>query len=164
MARTLSRSAIAPAQMTEPTTVPVATVDDLRGRMRRKSQLKGRQIDDSALDEVRSQIEELQGLRRGSIKLVASQALAPQFMPQLVADFRRLCGEDSRQRDAAAGSGLGGKQRCQHAQGVGEDVCGVRDNAGAVHGNTALGADKTRPPFLADAFARVTAGVHDHPV
>lgn len=43
----------------------------------------------SALDEVRSQIEELQGLRRGSVKVVASQALAPQFMPQLVADFRR---------------------------------------------------------------------------
>ena len=43
----------------------------------------------SALDEVRSEIEELQGLRRGSVKLVASQALAPQFMPQLVADFRR---------------------------------------------------------------------------
>lgn len=43
----------------------------------------------SALDEVRSEIEELQGLRRGSVKLVASQALAPQFMPRLVAEFRR---------------------------------------------------------------------------
>lgn len=43
----------------------------------------------SALDDVRSQIEELQGMRRGSVKIVASQALAPQFMPQLVADFRR---------------------------------------------------------------------------
>jgi DNA-binding transcriptional LysR family regulator len=43
----------------------------------------------SALDEVRSEIEELQGLRRGSVKVVASQALAPQFMPQLVAEFRR---------------------------------------------------------------------------
>jgi DNA-binding transcriptional LysR family regulator len=43
----------------------------------------------SALDEVRSEIEELQGLRRGSVKLVASQALAPEFMPRLVADFRR---------------------------------------------------------------------------
>jgi DNA-binding transcriptional LysR family regulator len=43
----------------------------------------------SALDEVRSEIEELQGLRRGSVKLVASQALAPEFMPKLVADFRR---------------------------------------------------------------------------
>lgn len=43
----------------------------------------------SALDEVRSEIEELQGLRRGNVKLVASQALAPQFMPRLVADFRR---------------------------------------------------------------------------
>lgn len=43
----------------------------------------------SALEEVRSEIEELQGLRRGSVKLVASQALAPEFMPQLVAEFRR---------------------------------------------------------------------------
>lgn len=41
-----------------------------------------------ALDEVRSQIEELQGLRRGLVRVVASQALAPQFMPRLVADFR----------------------------------------------------------------------------
>jgi DNA-binding transcriptional LysR family regulator len=43
----------------------------------------------SALDEVRSQIEELQGLRRGSVRVVASQALAPQFMPRLVAEFRK---------------------------------------------------------------------------
>lgn len=43
----------------------------------------------SALDEVRSEIEELQGLRRGSVRLVASQALAPECMPKLVADFRR---------------------------------------------------------------------------
>ncbi len=42
----------------------------------------------SALDEVRSEIEELQGLRRGSVKVVASQALAPQFMPRLVTEFR----------------------------------------------------------------------------
>ena len=43
----------------------------------------------SALDEVRSEIEDLQGLRRGSVKVVASQALASQFMPKLLADFRR---------------------------------------------------------------------------
>lgn len=43
----------------------------------------------SALDEVRSEIEELRGLRRGCVKVVSSQALAPEFMPQLVADFRR---------------------------------------------------------------------------
>jgi len=43
----------------------------------------------SALEQVRSEIEELQGLRRGTVRLVASQALAPQFMPRLVADFRR---------------------------------------------------------------------------
>lgn len=41
-----------------------------------------------ALEEVRSRIEELQGLRRGIVKLLASQALAAQFMPRLVADFR----------------------------------------------------------------------------
>jgi DNA-binding transcriptional LysR family regulator len=43
----------------------------------------------SALDEVRSKIEELQGLRRGLVRLVGSQALAPQFLPRLVAEFRR---------------------------------------------------------------------------
>lgn len=40
------------------------------------------------LDQVRSEIEDLQGLRRGSVKLVASQALAPAFLPQAIADFR----------------------------------------------------------------------------
>ena len=43
----------------------------------------------SELDKVRSEIEELQGLRRGSVNLVASQALAPSVMPQVVAEFRR---------------------------------------------------------------------------
>ena len=47
--------------------------------------IRGRSAD---LDEVRSQIEELKGLRRGSVKLVASQALAPVFMPRAVAGFR----------------------------------------------------------------------------
>jgi DNA-binding transcriptional LysR family regulator len=41
------------------------------------------------LDKVRSEIEELQGLRRGSVKLVASQALAPAVMPRAVAGFRQ---------------------------------------------------------------------------
>lgn len=41
------------------------------------------------LDKVRSEIEELQGLRRGTIRVVASQALAPRILPRLVADFRR---------------------------------------------------------------------------
>lgn len=41
------------------------------------------------LEKVRSEIEELQGLRRGVVKLVASQALAPGFMPQALAAFRR---------------------------------------------------------------------------
>ncbi len=40
------------------------------------------------LDQVRSEIEELQGLRRGSVRLVASQALAPTFLPGAVASFR----------------------------------------------------------------------------
>lgn len=43
----------------------------------------------SALEFVRSEIEELQGLRRGNVKVLASQALAPQFMPKQVANFRR---------------------------------------------------------------------------
>ncbi|MBL0730647.1 LysR family transcriptional regulator [Piscinibacter sp. HJYY11] len=40
------------------------------------------------LDEVRSQIEELKGLRRGRVSLVASQALAPALLPGVVARFR----------------------------------------------------------------------------
>lgn len=40
------------------------------------------------LEQVRSEIEDLQGLRRGSVKLVASQALAPAFLPRVVANFR----------------------------------------------------------------------------
>ena len=40
------------------------------------------------LDEVRSQIEELRGLRRGRVSLVASQSLAPVFLPGVVASFR----------------------------------------------------------------------------
>jgi len=40
------------------------------------------------LDEVRSQIEELKGLRRGRVSLVASQALAPALLPAVVARFR----------------------------------------------------------------------------
>lgn len=41
------------------------------------------------LDEVRSQIEELKGLRRGRVSIVASQALAPSFLPATMASFRR---------------------------------------------------------------------------
>lgn len=41
------------------------------------------------LDQVRSEIEDLQGLRRGSVKLVASQALAPAFLPKAIANFRK---------------------------------------------------------------------------
>jgi DNA-binding transcriptional LysR family regulator len=41
------------------------------------------------LEQVRSQIEELKGLRRGTIKLTVSQALAPAFLPQTIAAFRK---------------------------------------------------------------------------
>ena len=40
------------------------------------------------LERVRSEIEELQGLRRGSVRLVASQALAPRFLPEVIRSFR----------------------------------------------------------------------------
>src|SRR5690606_5125234 len=40
------------------------------------------------LEQVRSEIEELQGLRRGNVRLLASQALAPLFLPQAIAGFR----------------------------------------------------------------------------
>ena len=40
------------------------------------------------LEQVRSEIEDLQGLRRGGVKLVASQALALAFLPKAVATFR----------------------------------------------------------------------------
>lgn len=41
------------------------------------------------LERVRSQIEDLQGLRRGVVRVVASQALAPRFLPEAIATFRR---------------------------------------------------------------------------
>jgi DNA-binding transcriptional LysR family regulator len=41
------------------------------------------------LQQVLSQIEELQGLRRGTVRVVASQALAPHFLPRTIAEFRR---------------------------------------------------------------------------
>ena len=44
----------------------------------------------AALDQVRSQIEELRGLRRGVVRLVVSQALAPDYMPRTIAAFRKL--------------------------------------------------------------------------
>lgn len=40
------------------------------------------------LERVRSEIEELQGLRRGSVRIVASQALAPRFLPEAIREFR----------------------------------------------------------------------------
>lgn len=43
----------------------------------------------AALDQVRSEIEELKGLRRGQVRMVASQALSPEFLPRAIAEFRR---------------------------------------------------------------------------
>lgn len=43
----------------------------------------------SELEQVRSQIEELQGLRRGNVRIVASQALAPSFLPRAIGGFRQ---------------------------------------------------------------------------
>jgi DNA-binding transcriptional LysR family regulator len=42
------------------------------------------------LEQVRSRIEELKGLRRGTVKLITSQGLAPSFVPQAIASFRQL--------------------------------------------------------------------------
>ncbi|MBM3408151.1 MAG: LysR family transcriptional regulator [Betaproteobacteria bacterium] len=44
----------------------------------------------AALDQVRSAIEDLKGLRRGKIRLIASQATAPAFLPAALASFRAL--------------------------------------------------------------------------
>ena len=41
------------------------------------------------LDQVRSRIEELQGLRRGTVRVAVSQALAPAFLPGVMASFRK---------------------------------------------------------------------------
>ena len=43
----------------------------------------------AALEQVRSAIEDLKGLRRGRIRLVASQATAPAFLPAALASFRK---------------------------------------------------------------------------
>lgn len=40
------------------------------------------------LDQVRSQIEDLRGVRRGRVTLVASQALAPAFLPRAILQFQ----------------------------------------------------------------------------
>lgn len=42
----------------------------------------------AALEQVRSAIEDLKGLRRGRIRLIASQATAPAFLPAALASFR----------------------------------------------------------------------------
>lgn len=42
------------------------------------------------LEQVRSQIEDLEGMRRGQVTLAASQALAPAFLPQAIHAFQTL--------------------------------------------------------------------------
>ena len=42
----------------------------------------------SDLDRVRSQIEDLKGLRRGTVRIAASQALALEFLPREIAAYR----------------------------------------------------------------------------
>jgi DNA-binding transcriptional LysR family regulator len=42
----------------------------------------------AALEQARSAIEDLKGLRRGRIRLIASQATAPSFLPAALASFR----------------------------------------------------------------------------
>ncbi len=49
--------------------------------------VRSRQVE---LEQVRSRIEDLKGLRRGTVKLITSQGLAPSFVPQAMASFRQL--------------------------------------------------------------------------
>lgn len=53
------------------------------------------------LERVRSQIEELKGLRRGVVRMVASQALAPRMLPDAIAAFRRRHPQVAFQADIA---------------------------------------------------------------
>jgi hypothetical protein len=48
--------------------------------------VRSRQVE---LEQVRSRIEDLKGLRRGTVKLITSQGLAPSFVPQVIASFRQ---------------------------------------------------------------------------
>src|ERR1700758_5593745 len=43
---------------------------------------------DGEVEGLKSQIEELQGMRRGTVRIACSQALALEFLPQQIADFR----------------------------------------------------------------------------
>ncbi|RYF40625.1 MAG: LysR family transcriptional regulator, partial [Comamonadaceae bacterium] len=40
------------------------------------------------LEQVRSQIEDLRGVRRGRVTMAASQALAPAFLPRVIHEFQ----------------------------------------------------------------------------
>jgi DNA-binding transcriptional LysR family regulator len=41
------------------------------------------------LERVQSQIEELKGLRRGKVRLIVSQAVAPTFLPSVISSFQK---------------------------------------------------------------------------
>ena len=44
---------------------------------------------DGGVERMKSQIEDLKGLRRGTVRIACSQALALDFLPREIADFRR---------------------------------------------------------------------------
>src|ERR1700748_3225603 len=44
---------------------------------------------DGEVERMKSQIEDLKGLRRGTVRIACSQALALNFLPQAVAAFRK---------------------------------------------------------------------------
>ena len=43
----------------------------------------------AGLERTRSHIEDLRGLRRGTVRIACSQALGFDFMPRMIAEFRR---------------------------------------------------------------------------
>src|SRR5262252_6614692 len=43
---------------------------------------------DGSVDRMKSQIEDLKGLRRGTVRIACSQALALDFLPRMIAEFR----------------------------------------------------------------------------
>ena len=43
---------------------------------------------DGSVERMKSQIEDLRGLRRGTVRIACSQALALDFLPRMIAEFR----------------------------------------------------------------------------
>ena len=58
----------APSLAPQTTTVALATVDDMRERIRRKSKLKGRQADDTSVADVRALIGAAPHRRIGTVR------------------------------------------------------------------------------------------------